>query len=98
MEFEKPFENFIPENELPPNPFLSPIQQAKNLTKLVADTAIAGMTGQDMFVSAEIADTRLSICKECIHYSKEENRCRHCGCFLEHKTKFSQANCPINKW
>jgi hypothetical protein len=86
--------------EIEQKDFPSVIEQAKNLTKLVTNTVIAAASGNDVFVSIEIKNERLLICNECPHYFKEEfrSRCKECGCFLEQKTQFSEAECPIGKW
>ena len=41
---------------------------------------------------------RLDICNNCDRLIKKVNICKECGCFMNFKTKFSRAFCPLNKW
>jgi Family of unknown function (DUF6171) len=45
-----------------------------------------------------IADERLAICQTCEFLDKRLGLCEKCGCFMEFKTMFSWAECPIGKW
>lgn len=54
-----------------------------------------------------IAKYRMNICKQCEHYSKNENDCivkgtepccKICGCSLDLKTYSLSSFCPVNKW
>ena len=40
----------------------------------------------------------MDICKKCEFFSARQERCKKCGCWLDHKTKFSASTCPIDKW
>jgi hypothetical protein len=73
-------------------------EQAKNLTQFASNVAKDAITSGSLFVSKEVQQERLSICHECEYYDPNQERCKHCGCFLEQKTKFSSGSCPINKW
>lgn len=73
-------------------------EQAKNLTQFASNVAKDVINSGSLFVSKEVQQERLSICHECEYYDPSQERCKHCGCFLEHKTKFSSGSCPINKW
>jgi hypothetical protein len=73
-------------------------EQAKNLTQFASSIAQNAITSGSLFVSKEVQQERLSICHECEYYDPNQERCKHCGCFLEQKTKFSSGSCPINKW
>lgn len=46
----------------------------------------------------EIAEQRLSICKECPRYVEALSRCRECGCFMKAKALWPSAACPLGKW
>jgi hypothetical protein len=73
-------------------------EQAKNLTQFVSDVTKDAINSGSLFASKEVQQERLSICHKCEYYDPNQERCKHCGCFLEHKTKFSSGSCPINKW
>ena len=49
------------------------------------------------FVSNEIYEDRMAICKECTHYFITGN-CLKCGCFVKVKSRISVMSCPIKKW
>lgn len=48
-------------------------------------------------VQQQVAEERLSICKQCPKYLPTGN-CTECGCFMKAKTKLPNATCPIHKW
>ena len=73
-------------------------EQVKNLSQFASNVAKDAITSGSLFVSKEVQQERLSICHQCEHYDPAQERCKQCGCFLEHKTKFSSGSCPINKW
>jgi hypothetical protein len=55
------------------------------------------------FVSEEIKEYRLKMCKECDQISETLGKisCKQCGCFLEAKAKLVDQSCPHpkgNKW
>jgi hypothetical protein len=45
----------------------------------------------------KIADERMAICKTCEHL-ENLRRCNKCGCFMDAKTVFMDAECPLDKW
>lgn len=49
-------------------------------------------------VTPEQYAARLDVCNTCDLLKKESMRCGACGCLLEHKAKWSTADCPKNKW
>lgn len=73
-------------------------EQAQNLSKFVFEIIKKSMKGDALMVSDEVAEERLSICKQCEYYDGEQGRCKECGCFLEHKVKWSLDSCPLEKW
>jgi hypothetical protein len=73
-------------------------EMGTNLAKFAFDLLKKSMKGDALLVSEEIAQERMNICKTCEYYDPEKNRCKHCGCFLEHKVKWSLDGCPIEKW
>lgn len=54
----------------------------------------------------EVAKTRIDICRECKHNSKNDDEihlrfdehCKLCGCTLSAKTRSLTSNCPVDKW
>lgn len=72
--------------------------QAQNLTKLIQDVILDAVKGNQIFSSDEIQQQRMTVCKVCEYYHEEQVRCKECGCFLEDKTSYSAAVCPVGKW
>jgi hypothetical protein len=70
-------------------------QQAKNLASFATQVATSN---QPLFVSDEVKQQRLNICKSCEHYDASQIRCKSCGCFLLTKASFSLDSCPLKKW
>ena len=50
------------------------------------------------FVLKEVADRRLSICKECDRLFAPTTTCKECGCFMIAKVRMSLGKCPLDKW
>lgn len=50
------------------------------------------------FVSDNIRNERLNICRDCEHYFKLTGSCKKCGCFMRIKTTLSFTECPIGLW
>lgn len=46
----------------------------------------------------EMAEERLQICRSCNRFDPILARCRKCGCFMQGKTRFPGAKCPIGLW
>lgn len=72
-------------------------EQVKSFTKSIAEWAFSGFKN----VPPNEQKLRLEICKKntCGLYSKDENKCLGCGCFLEGgKILFSHETCPANLW
>jgi len=80
--------------------FPSLSEQGKNLAKFTFEIVKDVVVAQDpqIYASDQVKKERLDICKKCEYYNARQERCRHCGCWLEHKTKFKVASCPIDKW
>ena len=68
-------------------------QQAKNLAQTAADVA-----RDPRWVDDEEYERRMTLCRACPLYDKEQNRCRKCGCKLKGKARFKAGKCPIQKW
>lgn len=74
-------------------------EQGKNLAKFtfeVVQDAISLNT--TLMVTDSVQKERLKICFECPYFVKKSSRCNQCGCYMKVKTKFSAAECPIQKW
>ena len=77
-------------------------EQGKSLAKftvsVVKSAVINTGTDSSVFISKDKQKERWDICKVCEHYSKNQQRCKKCGCYLEYKIKFGVSECPIDKW
>lgn len=75
-------------------------KQLNNLSKFVFEmsTDIFSEGNFNVFVDDETKKNRMDICKKCEFFSARQERCKKCGCWLDHKTKFSASTCPIDKW
>ena len=77
-------------------------EQGKSLAKftvsVVKSAVINTGTDSSVFISKDKQKERWDICKVCEHYSKNQKRCKKCGCWLEYKIKFNASSCPIDKW
>ena len=73
-------------------------QQTKNLVNRAKGVAANFVENGEVFVSKNIQNERLNICKSCDWYDTAEFRCKHCGCYMEQKVKFAASSCPIFKW
>lgn len=43
-------------------------------------------------------EERMDICRSCEHFIKLTSQCKRCGCFMNVKTKLTNASCPEGKW
>mgnify|MGYP000114120605 CR=1 FL=1 len=68
-------------------------QQAKNMAQSAKDVA-----KDPRWVDNEEYERRMTLCRACPLYDKEQNRCRKCGCMLKGKARFKAGKCPIQKW
>jgi hypothetical protein len=50
-----------------------------------------------VFVSKEVQQTRMSLCRECEHFDSLLARCKICGCFLEAKTRLAGFHCALDQ-
>jgi NAD-dependent dihydropyrimidine dehydrogenase PreA subunit len=50
------------------------------------------------FVTDEIYNDRIAICKECIYYSKPLGQCKRCLCFMKIKARIAPMECPQKYW
>ncbi len=49
-------------------------------------------------VPDEVKEKRFNMCKECPFFINMTGTCKKCGCFMDAKTKLSNASCPVGKW
>ena len=52
----------------------------------------------NFFVSTEIYDYRLDLCRSCEHYFRPTGTCLKCGCFMRIKASIGSLGCPVEKW
>jgi hypothetical protein len=80
--------------------FPSLAEQGKNLAKFTFEVVKDVMlpTETTIYATDQLKQQRLDTCKTCEYYHQQQNRCRHCGCWLDHKVKFVVSSCPIDKW
>ena len=50
------------------------------------------------FVSNEVYEDRIAICKECVYYSKPLGQCKICLCFVKVKARLAPMSCPKSFW
>ena len=90
------------ENKLPP---LS--QRVRNVAVDHWKGLKAFLKGKHIIVPQEIAQERWDECIKCDRLlydetnpdtNKKDGRCTECGCFMNVKTHYATAECPIGKW
>ena len=65
------------------------LQKAANFSKAMLGFARDGFR----MVPPEVAQERISLCKQCENY--DNDTCRLCGCGLSAKTKIASSRCPL---
>lgn len=73
-------------------------QIAKNVGSSLVKNTISVIQGNDLKISNEEAQKRLDICKACVFFDKNAQRCSKCGCYLSVKTYLKAERCPVGKW
>ena len=75
-------------------------KQIGNLSKFAFEmiTDVAVNHDLNVFVDEETQKERMDICKKCEHFAYRQMRCKKCGCWMEHKVKFSASSCPDDRW
>jgi len=67
----------------------------------------AFVKGKQVIVPQAVAEQRWEICKQCTYLkydetnpdtNKKDGRCTECGCFMNVKTHYATAECPIGEW
>lgn len=85
------------EEELPKD-LPSFTDMAKGLFGSAKDIVAGALHGEGVMVSEDVYLQRMSICNTCEFFRNEDKRCTQCGCFMETKTRFKKAYCPVEKW
>ena len=73
-------------------------EQGQNLAKFTFQVIKKALQNEALFVSSEVKQERLTICRGCDRYDPGQNRCRECGCFLDQKASYAIDSCPLHKW
>jgi len=50
------------------------------------------------FVTNEVYNDRITICKECVYYFKPTGSCKVCLCFMSIKARIGNQECPQQYW
>tara|TARA_R110002051_G_scaffold138060_1_gene210793 strand:- start:730 stop:1134 length:405 start_codon:yes stop_codon:yes gene_type:complete len=50
------------------------------------------------FVTDEVYEDRMAICKGCVYYSSLLGNCTVCKCFMKIKSRISSQSCPQKFW
>ena len=75
-------------------------QQGKNLAGFTWELLNYITKNEDkvLFVSDEVYEERVSICRSCDRYDELHNSCNNCGCYIPAKAKVILDSCPLEKW
>lgn len=87
----------------------SAMEQAKHLAQSVAQSAVKGISGEQVLASKEQQKERLQICENCDKVMRFhdlpvgssitlKDRCGKCGCFIRGKVTLAVESCPLGKW
>ena len=100
-------EKMLEEEEASKTKFPSLFQMGRNLVKDTYTGMKAKAKGYQWMTTAEKADERLEICRQCPFFKYDQvnpetgvadGRCLKCGCFMNVKAHWAHAECPIGKW
>lgn len=81
------------------NEYPAPSQQLLS----VGTSVVRHVTGGARKVPEDRFAERLEVCKQCEHYDRIAERCRICGCNVDHrrfmnKLRMSSEACPVGRW
>lgn len=68
------------------------------MTYGIIDVVKDTLNGTVEYVTREEKKRRLDICLSCEHLKKLARQCSLCGCFIDMKTKYTESECPGEKW
>ena len=100
-------EEMLNDEEASKTKFPSMFKMGRNLVKDTWTGMKAKSKGYNWMVSAEKANERLEICRQCQFFKYDkvnpetgvaDGRCLKCGCFMNVKAHWASAECPIGKW
>jgi len=64
-----------------------------------ASNVIDKAWNENVFKADAIArEERNNICVTCEEFTKENRKCKVCGCYMDLKIPLIAAKCPIKKW
>jgi hypothetical protein len=78
--------------------FPSMPQMAKNLGTDIIKNVKSAVTGNGLNAGDTEANRRKSICDSCEFFSKGQQRCTKCGCYMAVKVYLKASSCPVGKW
>lgn len=70
-------------------------QFGDSASSLMETAAKALETG---YVTPEVFEQRMNLCRDCPFFKAESQKCGHCGCYMRVKASLDTAACPIEKW
>ena len=66
------------------------------------DIAKDTFNGTVQYAETELQQRRIALCRQCplliSSFFDNIGQCSKCGCYISHKVKYSQTNCPNNLW
>jgi hypothetical protein len=68
------------------------------MTYTIIDVIKDELKGTAQYVTKEEKLRRLNICQTCTHLTKVTRQCSLCGCFVDAKCKYKEAECGDGKW
>jgi histidyl-tRNA synthetase len=75
------------------------LEEKKQREEKMEKVSIFDLLDKDKYSkNKEEMDRRISICESCDHFIKITKQCSKCGCFMQLKTRLTNASCPIGKW
>lgn len=73
-------------------------KMAANAAQAVVRNVQSVAAGNDLRLSSDEANARLTVCRGCEFFDKNQERCGKCGCFMALKTYLKAERCPVGKW
>lgn len=61
-------------------------------------TSPVALLNHNNYIEEEIVKKRYETCTQCPDLTEHTKQCKHCGCFMQAKTKLINASCPLGKW
>jgi len=79
---------------------VDPLEELRKFKYAAYQVVKAALDGDSLFVSPEIQQQRLNICKSCEFYNESQVTCNYnqYNCHLDSMTRSSLKSCPISKW